>query len=145
MAGYTIRFIHADIFFRATPQARVDNFLDRTFRSFLSPGLLTLNDLGLNPLPPQQSADQYQLTISRNRVSSFLTTSNRAVEEWLSLSGDPILGNSALDRLANPSYQIVIETPSYQEWLSPHGRLAMLKEEIDLASNGDKLKGLRLV
>ena len=29
------------------------------------------------------------------------STSNRAVDEWLSLFEDPILGNSALDRLAN--------------------------------------------
>ncbi len=34
---------------------------------------------------------------------------NRAVDEWLGLFDDPILGNSALDRLANASYQIVIE------------------------------------
>ena len=31
----------------------------------------------------------------------------RAVDEWLSLFDDPILGNSALDRLANASYPIV--------------------------------------
>jgi len=31
------------------------------------------------------------------------------VEEWLRLFDDPILGNSALDRLANASFQIVIE------------------------------------
>ena len=32
----------------------------------------------------------------------------------------PILRNSALDRLANASYQIVIEGSSYRERLSPH-------------------------
>ena len=35
----------------------------------------------------------------------------------------PILGNSALDRLANASYQIVIEGASYRERLSPHRAL----------------------
>ena len=49
-----------------------------------------------------------------------IITSNRAVDEWLSLFDDPILGNSALDRLANASYQIVIEGSSYRERLSPH-------------------------
>ena len=34
-----------------------------------------------------------------------------------------ILGNSALDRLANASYQIVIEGASYREKLSPHRKL----------------------
>jgi len=60
--------------------------------------------------------------ISRHHRASFVITSNRAVEEWLSLFDDPILGNSALDRLANASYQIVIEGTSYRQRLSPHRR-----------------------
>ena len=122
-AGHTVRFLHADDFFRAMTQARVDNSLDRTFRSFLSPDLLILDDLGLHKLTGQQSADLYELIIGRHRASSFVITSNRSVEEWLSLVDDPILGNSALDRLANASFQIVIEGASYREKLSPHRNL----------------------
>ena len=122
-AGYTVRFSHADDFFRAMAQARVDNSLDRAFRSFLTPDLLILDDLGLHRLTAQQSADLYELILNRHRSSSFIITSNRAVEEWLSLFDDPILGNSALDRLANASYQIVIEGTSYRERLSPHRAL----------------------
>lgn len=39
---------------------------------------------------------------------------------------DAVLGNSALDRLANASYQIVIEGTSYRERLSPHRRKEVL-------------------
>ncbi len=130
-AGHTVRFIHADDFFKTMTQARVDNSVGRTFRSFLSPDLLILDDLGLHRLTAQQSADLYELIISRHRVSSFVITSNRAVEEWLSLFDDPILGNSALDRLANASYQIVIEGPSYRQRLSPHRALLGAKEVVD--------------
>ena len=126
-AGHTVRFIHADGFFRAMSQARVDNSVDRTFRSFLTPDLLILDDLGLHRLTPQQSADLYELILNRHRASSFIITSNRAVDEWLSLFDDPILGNSALDRLANASYQIVIEGSSYRERLSPHRALLKAK------------------
>ncbi len=122
-AGYTVRLIHADDFFKAMNQARVDNSVDKTFRSFLAPDLLILDDLGLHRLTGQQSVDLYQLIIGKHRASSFVITSNRAVEEWLSLFDDPILGNSALDRLANTSYQIVIEGQSYRERLSPHRAL----------------------
>ena len=122
-AGHTVRFIHVDGFFRAMSQARVDNSVERTFRSFLTPDLLILDDLGLHRLTPQQSADLYELILNRHRASSFIITSNRAVDEWLSLFDDPILGNSALDRLANASYQIVIEGSSYRERLSPHRAL----------------------
>ena len=122
-AGHTVRFCHADDFFRSMTQARVDHSVERTFRSFRSPDLLILDDLGLHRLTAQQSADLYELIISRHRVSSFVITSNRAVEEWLSLFDDSIRGNSALDRLANASFQIVIEGASYREKLSPHRKL----------------------
>ena len=85
----------------------------------------------MHRLTGRQSADLYELIISRHRVSSFVMTSNRAVEAWLSIFDDPILGNSALDRLANASYQIVIEGASYRERLSPHRKLLGNKEGID--------------
>ena len=125
-AGHSVRFIRADAFFRTLAQARVDHTLEKTFRSFISPDLLILDDFGLQKLTPQQSTDLYELIISRHRQSSLVVTSNRAVEEWLGLFDDPILGNSALDRLANASYQIVIDGPSYRERLSPHRRKEVL-------------------
>jgi DNA replication protein DnaC len=125
-AGHSVRFIRADAFFRTLAQARVDHTLEKTFRSFISPDLLILDDFGLQKLTPQQSTDLYELIIARHRQSSLVVTSNRAVEEWLGLFDDPILGNSALDRLANTSYQIIIEGSSYRERLSPHRRKEVL-------------------
>ena len=107
-----MRFAHADDFFKAMAQARVDNSVDRTFRSFLSPDLLILDDLGLHRLTAQQSTDLYELILNRHRSSSFIITSNRAVDEWLSLFDDPILGNSALDRLAMPATRSSSRAPA---------------------------------
>ncbi len=121
-AGHSARFIRADDLLRTLAQARVDHTLEKTFRSFLSPDLLILDDLGLQRMSSQQSTDMYELIIARHRHSSFVITSNRAVDEWLGLFDDAILGNSALDRLANASYQITIEGTSYRERLSPHRR-----------------------
>lgn len=121
-AGHSVRFSRADAFFRSLAQSRIDHTLEKAFRSFLSPDLLILDDFGLQKLTAQQSTDLYELIIARHRQSSFVITSNRTVEEWLGLFDDPILGNSALDRLANASYQIVVEGTSYRERLSPHRR-----------------------
>ena len=122
-SGRSVRFAPADHYFREMAQARVDHSAEKVFRSFLAPDLLILDDLGLHRLSAQQSIDLYELVIGRHRSSSFVITSNRAVEEWLGLFDDPILGNSALDRLANASYQIVIEGDSYRQRLSPHRAL----------------------
>ena len=125
-AGHSVRFIRADAFFRTLAQSRVDHTLEKTFRSFISPDLLILDDFGLQKLTSGQSTDLYELIIARHRKSSLVVTSNRAVDEWLGLFDDPILGNSALDRLANSSYQITIEGTSYREKLSPHRRKEVL-------------------
>ena len=90
----------------------------------LAPDLLVLDDFGLYRLSPQYSQDLYELIIERHRRSSFAITSNRGVDEWLGLFDDPILGNSALDRLVNAAHQIVIEGPSYRAKLAPKRREA---------------------
>ena len=110
------------------------NSVERTFRSFLSPDLLILDDLGLHRFTAQQSADLYERILNRHRASSFIITSNRAAGEWLSLFDNPMLGNSTLDRLANASYQIVIEGSSYREKLSPHRKLLGVNEGIDAST-----------
>ncbi len=121
-AGHNVRFIRADVYFRTLAQARVDHTIEKAFRSFLTPDLLILDDFGLQRLTTQQSTDLYELIIARHRKSSFVMTSNRAIDEWLGLFEDAVLGNSALDRLANASYQIVIDGTSYRERQSPHRR-----------------------
>jgi len=121
-AGHNVRFTRTDVYFRTLAQARVDHTIEKAFRSFLTPDLLILDDFGLQRLTAQQSTDLYELIIARHRNSSFVVTSNRAIDEWLGLFDDAVLGNSALDRLANASYQIVIDGTSYRERQSPHRR-----------------------
>jgi DNA replication protein DnaC len=97
----------------------VDHTYDRAFRRYLTPELLAVDDFGLRRLSAQQSSDLYELVVERHRRASFVFTSNRSVDEWLGLFDDPILGNSALDRLANGAHQVVIEGTSYRAKLAP--------------------------
>lgn len=118
-AGHGVLFTRADVLFRSLLQARADHSFEKEFRRYLAPELLIVDDFGLRKLTAQQSTDLYELIIARHRRSSFVFTSNRAIDEWLGLFDDPILGNSALDRLAHASYQVVIEGASYRERLAP--------------------------
>lgn len=118
-AGHSVLFIRADTLFKELAQARADHTFEKVFRRFLVPQLLLVDDFGLHRLSSQQSSDLYELVIERHRRSSFVFTSNRSVDEWLALFDDPILGNSALDRLANGAHQLVIEGPSYRAKLAP--------------------------
>ena len=47
-----MRFVHANDFFNAMAQARVDNSVNRTFRSILTPDLPFLGTLALPRLTP---------------------------------------------------------------------------------------------
>ncbi len=127
-AGHSVRFVHADDQGHGSGQGGPLHGQDLPL--LLAPDLLILDDLGLHRMTQQQSIDLY-LVIARHRTASFVITSNRAVDEWLGLFDDSILGNSALDRLANASYQIVIEGASYRERLSPHRALLDRKEVVD--------------
>jgi len=46
-------------------------------------------------------------------------TSNRAIEEWIPLFDDPILAQSALDRLAHNAHQVVVDGDSYRSRWRP--------------------------
>jgi DNA replication protein DnaC len=121
-AGHSVVFTRADALLKELAQARADHTYEKAFRRYLAPQLLIVDDFGLHRLSAQQSSDWYDLIIERHRRSSFIVTANRAVDEWLALFDDPILGNSALDRLANGAHQLVIEGPSYRAKLAPKRR-----------------------
>lgn len=120
-ASHSVLFRRADLLLRELGQARADHSFEAVFRRYLTPDLLVLDDFGLHRLTQQQSEDFYALIIERHRRSSFIVTSNRDVSEWVGLFADPILANSALDRLANGAHQLVIEGPSYRARLAPKG------------------------
>ena len=122
-AGHSVLFIRADALLAELGQARADRSYEKVFRRYLAPELVILDDFGLRRLTAQQSNDLYELIVERHRRASFCITSNRSVDEWLGLFDDPILGNSALDRLANAAHQIVIEGPSYRAKLAPKHRV----------------------
>jgi DNA replication protein DnaC len=121
-AGHSVRFVRADVLLKELGQARADHSFEQAFRRYLAPELLIVDDFGLHRLTAQQSSDLYELVIERHRRASFVLTSNRAVDEWLGLFDDPILGNSALDRLANAAHQLVLDGPSYRARLAPKHR-----------------------
>jgi DNA replication protein DnaC len=118
-AGHQVLFRRTDVLLRDLAQSRADHSFEAAFRRYLTPDLLVLDDFGIHRLTQQQSEDLYALIIERHRHSSFIVTSNRDVAEWVALFSDPILANSALDRLANGAHQLVIEGPSYRAKLAP--------------------------
>jgi len=118
-AGRRVLFLRSDALLKLIHQSRADNSTERVIRSLLAPDLLIIDDFGLRRLSAQQSSDFYEVIIERHRRASTIVTSNRAIEEWIPLFDDPILAQSALDRLAHNAYQVVIEGDSYRSRQRP--------------------------
>jgi predicted ATPase len=121
-AGRRVLFLRSDHLLKMIHQSRADNSTERVLRSLLAPDLLIIDDFGLKRLNAQQSSDFYEVIIERHRRASTVVTSNRAIEEWIPLFDDPILAQSALDRLAHNGYQIVMDGPSYRSRQRPGQR-----------------------
>jgi len=118
-AGHPVRYIKAAKLLHALHASRADNSFERELRSWLAWDLLIVDDFGLRTLTAQQSSDLYDVLVERHRRTPTILTSNRAVEEWVALFDDPILANSALDRVAHHAHQIVMEGPSLRAARAP--------------------------
>lgn len=121
-AGRRVLFLRTDHLLKLIHQSRADNSTERVLRSLLAPDLLIIDDFGLRRLSAQQSSDFYEVIIERHKRASTIVTSNRAIEEWIPLFDDPILAQSALDRLAHNGHQIIMDGPSYRSRQRPGQR-----------------------
>ena len=118
-AGYRVLFIRADPLLKMLTRSRADNSFDRELRRFITPDLVVIDDFGLRKLSGQASSDFYDLIIERHGRSSTIFTSNRAVEEWMAVFDEPLLGQSALDRFCHRAHQLVIDGESYRKRTAP--------------------------
>jgi DNA replication protein DnaC len=93
---------------------RADGSVERRLQVYTKPPLLVIDDFGLKPLPPSGPADLYDIINGRYERGSIVLTSNRAVDEWPELWGDPLLASAGLDRLAHAATVVTITGKSYR-------------------------------
>lgn len=118
-AGHEVRFLRADHLLQRLHQSRADNSTEKVLRGLLAPDVLIIDDFGLRRLDARQSSDLYEIILERHRRASTIVTSNRTIDEWIPLFDDPILAQSAIDRLAHNAFQVVIEGDSYRKRQRP--------------------------
>lgn len=120
-AGRRVMFVRADKMLKELHQSRADNSTEKVLRSYLALDLLIIDDFGLRKLTSTGSSDLYEVLVGRHKRASTVVTSNRTVDEWIPLFDDPILAQSALDRLAHNAHQVVMEGDSYRKRQGPAG------------------------
>lgn len=109
----------ADRLLKRLRASRLDNSHEVEMRRLIRVDLLLVDDLSLQPLDSVETADFYEIVVERHRRASTLVTSNREPSEWLPLMADPLLAQSAVDRLQSAAYELVIEGESYRRRQKP--------------------------
>jgi DNA replication protein DnaC len=115
----TVLMARADKLFKRLKAARLDNSLDAEIRKLTGTQLLIIDDLALQRLDATETADFYQLCVERHQKTATIITSNRTPEEWLSMMADPLLAQSAIDRLVSTAHELIIEGESYRRRQKP--------------------------
>jgi len=113
-AGHSVLYLSAHDMLMQLRAARADRSFDRKMLRLTSPDVLIIDDLGLRPLDGDEPIDLYEIIRRRYERGSLVLTSNRSLEEWSPLFGDPLLASAAMDRLLHHSHVLVLEGKSFR-------------------------------
>jgi DNA replication protein DnaC len=113
-AGYTVLFVSAPTLVAQLAKAHAEGRLDERLLHFSKPKLLIVDELGYLPFEPHAAHLFFQLVSRRYERGSVLVTSNRAVGEWGTVFGDPVVATAILDRLLHHSHVVTIRGDSYR-------------------------------
>ncbi|MGA7688761.1 MAG: ATP-binding protein [Jiangellales bacterium] len=120
----TVAFYRADKLFTRLRAARLDNTFDAEVRRITGVDLLIVDDFALRPLDATQTNDFYEIVVERHRRASTIWVSNREPAEWLAMTTDSLLAQSAVDRLTAGAHTLIVEGPSHRQ-RDRHQRVAL--------------------
>jgi DNA replication protein DnaC len=117
-----VAFHRTDRLLKHLKAARLGGTYEAEMRKLIRVDLLILDDFCLHALDPTETGDVYEIVVERHLRSSTVVTSNREPPEWLQVMADPLLAQSAVDRLQSAAYELVVEGESYRRRQKPGRR-----------------------
>jgi len=116
---FSVHFERADRLHKRLKACRLDGTYDQEMRKLIGVDLLIVDDVTLQALDAVATSDFYDLVVERHRRASTVLSSNRDTSEWLAVMADPLLAQSAIDRLTSAAWELVIEGESYRKREKP--------------------------
>lgn len=117
--GRSVHFERADVLLKRLKATRLDNSHDAEVRKLLRVDVLILDDFALRAMDQIDTAEVYEIVVERHRRASTILTSNRDPGEMLAQMADPLLAQSAIDRLHSNAHELVIDGESYRRRQRP--------------------------
>jgi len=119
-AGYNVLFIKASRLLSDLGGGRADDSWEKRLQYYLKPNLLILDDFAMKEFTKTQAEDLYELIDRRYHSSSLIVTANRVPKDWYPLFPNPVIAESALDRLVSCAHVITLTGKSYRALLRPN-------------------------
>ncbi|MDQ2729962.1 MAG: ATP-binding protein [Actinomycetota bacterium] len=116
---YSVHFERADQLLKRLKASRLDNSHEVEIRKLLRVDMLILDDFCLQAIDAADTTDIYGLIVERHRQAATIVTSNREPVEWLALMADPLLAQSAIDRLQSSAHELILDGDSYRRRQKP--------------------------
>ena len=114
MSGYSAYYISCRDAIERLLKAREQNRLRRALAWFRKPHVLLIDEVGHEPLTPEQAHVLFQLVNIRYETGTIVMTSNRPFSKWAELMSDEAVATAMLDRLLHHVQIFSLKGDSYR-------------------------------
>ncbi|MBM7616453.1 IS21-like element helper ATPase IstB [Alkaliphilus hydrothermalis] len=97
--GYRVSFITMDNLMYSLKTQEISRKSKGKISKILSSSLLIIDELGYLPITREEANLFFQLITALHEQASLIITSNKGLEDWTELLGDPALTTAVLDRI----------------------------------------------
>lgn len=123
-AGFSAQFVTAHALVTDLGKAAREGQLERRLRSYVTPKVLVIDEMGYLPLDEVGATVFFQLVTAQYERGSILLTSNKSEQspegivlsygDWGSVFGDTVIATAVLDRLLHHATTVNIRGDSYR-------------------------------
>lgn len=99
--GYKVSFVTMDSLMHTLKTQEISRKSKGKMNRILSSSLVIIDELGYLPITREEANLFFQLISSLHEQTSIIITSNKGLEDWTELLGDPALTTAILDRITH--------------------------------------------
>lgn len=114
ISGYSAYHITCRDAIERLLRARDQNRLRKALSWFRKPNVLLIDEVGHEPLTPEQAHVFFQLVNTRYETGPIVMTSNRPFAKWAELMSDEAVATAMLDRLLHHAQVFSLKADSYR-------------------------------
>jgi DNA replication protein DnaC len=114
LSGYTAYYVGCRDIIEQLLRSREQNRLKKKLKWLAKPHVLLVDEIGYEPLAPEQAHVLFQLINTRYETGSIVMTTNKSFSKWDELMSDDAVATAMLDRLLHHVHIISLKADSYR-------------------------------